>query len=38
MVEFIETLDLEDEDKQRLKDMSPSSYTGIAAKITDLLD
>lgn len=38
MVEFIEKLDLEDEDKQRLKDMSPSSYTGIAAKITDLLD
>jgi adenylosuccinate lyase len=38
MVEFIEKLDLEEEDKKRLKDMSPSSYTGIAAKITDLLD
>lgn len=38
MVEFIDRLDLEEDDKQRLKDMSPSSYTGIAAKITDLLN
>lgn len=38
MVEFIEKLALDDDDKQRLKEMSPSSYTGIAAKITDLLD
>jgi adenylosuccinate lyase len=35
---FIEGLDLPAEDKQRLLEMSPASYTGMAAKIVDLLD
>jgi len=34
---FIESLDLSKEDKQRLLEMSPGSYTGMAAKIVDLL-
>jgi adenylosuccinate lyase len=35
---FVEGLDLESADKQRLLDMTPASYTGIASKIVDLLD
>ncbi|MCK4501514.1 MAG: adenylosuccinate lyase [Desulfuromonadales bacterium] len=35
---FVEGLDLEPADKQRLLDMTPASYTGIADKIVDLLD
>ncbi|MFK5927076.1 MAG: adenylosuccinate lyase [Desulfuromusa sp.] len=35
---FVEGLDLEPEDKQRLLNMTPASYTGIASKIVDLLD
>ena len=35
---FVEKLDLEPADKQRLLDMTPASYTGIASKIVDLLD
>ncbi len=38
MVEFIDGLALEDSDKQRLKEMSPTTYTGIASRIVDLLD
>jgi adenylosuccinate lyase len=35
---FIEGLDLEPADKQRLIEMTPGSYTGIASKIVDLLE
>ena len=35
---FIEGLDLEPADKQRLLEMTPGSYTGIASKIVDLLE
>ncbi len=35
---FIQSLDLKPEDKQRLLNLTPSSYTGIAAKIVELLD
>ncbi|MEA3545613.1 MAG: adenylosuccinate lyase [Thermodesulfobacteriota bacterium] len=35
---FVEGLDLEPADKQRLLNMTPASYTGIACKIVDLLD
>ncbi|MCW8859751.1 MAG: adenylosuccinate lyase [Deltaproteobacteria bacterium] len=35
---FIEGLDLEPADKQRLLAMSPASYTGLASEIVDLLD
>ena len=34
---FIEGLDLEPTDKQRLLNMTPSNYTGIASRIVDLL-
>ncbi|HKJ04486.1 MAG TPA: adenylosuccinate lyase [Geopsychrobacteraceae bacterium] len=34
---FVEGLDLEAEDKQRLLDMSPGNYVGMASKIVDLL-
>ena len=34
---FVEGLDLEVTDKQRLLDMTPASYTGIASEIVDLL-
>ncbi|MCF6178770.1 MAG: adenylosuccinate lyase [Geopsychrobacter sp.] len=36
--QFVEGLPLSDEDKQRLQEMSPTSYVGMAAKIVDLLD
>jgi adenylosuccinate lyase len=36
--QFVEGLELEEADKQRLLEMSPGSYIGIAAKIVDLLD
>ena len=36
--EFINGLELADEDKQRLLDMTPGSYTGMAGKIVDFLD
>ncbi len=36
--DFVEGLELKPEDKQRLLDMSPASYIGMAAKIVDLLD
>ncbi len=36
--DFVEGLELNPEDKQRLLDMSPASYIGMAAKIVDLLD
>ncbi len=35
---FVETLDLDADDKKRLIEMSPASYTGMASKIVDLLD
>jgi adenylosuccinate lyase len=35
---FVEGLDLAPEDKQRLLDMSPASYVGMASEIVDLLD
>jgi adenylosuccinate lyase len=35
---FIEGLDLAEEDKQSLLQMTPASYTGMASKIADLLD
>jgi adenylosuccinate lyase len=35
---FVQELDLEAADKQRLLDMTPESYIGIADKIVDLLD
>ncbi len=35
---FVEGLDLADEDKQRLLEMTPASYTGMAARIAELLD
>ncbi len=35
---FVEGLDLAAEDKQRLLEMSPASYIGMAPKIVDLLD
>ncbi|MGE4544472.1 MAG: adenylosuccinate lyase [Pedobacter sp.] len=35
---FVEGLELADEDKQRLLEMTPASYTGMAAKIAELLD
>ena len=34
----VEGLELAEEDKQRLLEMSPASYTGMASKIVDLLD
>ena len=36
MRDFIEALPLPDEDKSRLKKMTPSSYTGIAAKLAKI--
>lgn len=33
--EFVQTLDLAEEDKQRLLDMSPGSYVGMAGAIVD---
>ncbi|WP_020676499.1 adenylosuccinate lyase [Geopsychrobacter electrodiphilus] len=36
--QFVEGLDLADEDKKRLLAMSPASYVGMAAKIVELLD
>ncbi len=35
---FVAGLDLKKEDKQRLLEMTPASYIGIASKIVDLLD
>ncbi|MBN1958239.1 MAG: adenylosuccinate lyase [Desulfuromonadales bacterium] len=35
---FISGLDLDDEDKQRLLDMTPASYIGMADKIVDYLN
>ncbi len=35
---FVEGLELDDADKQRLLEMSPGSYTGMASGIVDLLD
>jgi adenylosuccinate lyase len=35
--EFVENLDLADEDKQRLIDMSPASYVGNAQQVVDQL-
>ena len=34
---FIESLDLPEDDKQRLLEMTPASYTGMAAKIVEKL-
>ncbi len=36
--QFVEGLALTDEDKQRLQEMTPTSYVGMAAQIVDLLD
>ncbi len=36
--QFVESLELADEDKQRLLEMTPASYVGMAAQIVDLLD
>jgi adenylosuccinate lyase len=35
---FVEGLELDEADKQRLLQMSPGSYTGMASKIVDLLN
>lgn len=35
---FIDTLDIDDKDKLRLRDLTPSTYTGLAAKLTMELD
>jgi len=35
---FIEGLALADDDKQRLLEMTPGSYVGMAPEIVDLLD
>jgi len=35
---FIETLELNDKDKKRLLDLTPSKYTGMAEAIVDMLD
>jgi len=35
---FVQGLELAPEDKQRLMEMTPASYIGLAAKIPDLLD
>ena len=35
---FIEGLELADDDKQRLLEMTPGSYVGMAPQIVDLLD
>ena len=35
---FIEGLELADDDKQRLLEMTPGSYVGMAPEIVDLLD
>jgi len=35
---FVESLELADKDKQRLLEMSPASYIGMAAEIVELLD
>ncbi len=35
---FVESLELADEDKERLLEMSPASYTSMAAEIVELLD
>ncbi len=35
---FVESLELAAEDKERLLEMSPASYTGMAAEIVELLD
>jgi len=35
--EFVQTLELSDEDKQRLLEMSPSTYTGMGEKIAEQL-
>ncbi len=35
---FIAGLELDEADKQRLLEMTPASYTGMAARIVDLLD
>jgi len=35
--EFVEGLELDAADKQRLLEMSPASYTGLAAKLVDEL-
>ncbi len=36
--EFVEKLELADEDKQRLLEMSPASYIGMAPQLVDRLD
>ena len=33
--QFVQTLELSDKDKQRLLDMSPASYVGMAESIVD---
>ena len=33
--DFIETLDIEEDDKKRLQDMTPATYTGIANKLVN---
>ena len=35
---FIEGLELADDDKQRLLEMTPGNYVGMAPQIVDLLD
>ena len=37
MRQFIEGLDIPDDDKQRLFAMTPASYTGIASKLVDVI-
>ena len=36
--EFIEGLEMSDAGKQRLRDLTPATYTGIAGKLVDFLD
>ena len=37
LADFISNLELEDEDKQRLLEMTPSSYVGNAEDVVELL-
>jgi adenylosuccinate lyase len=37
MKEFVEGLELPEEDKKRLKELTPASYVGMAAKLAELV-
>lgn len=38
IMQFIETLDVTDENKERLRKLSPESYVGLAAKMAESVD